>query len=198
MKHLQRFDELNKSTYLSAADKLKFHPSRANKLLKHAVDKGTDTVRERLYSHRFPSARDINEYYFICNCEIYRINTVGFLLEIKLESNWGSERDISRYAYIDHVDTEGKKFKFASLKDKNGDFYLFGDRIDALHLRKFLLEYFDDNKKYIKETFPNFESVDISINKMYADTEKSSFSSRKKENTKLNNFDLYYKKKSDK
>ena len=68
MDHIKTFNELLKSTYLSASNKLRSnHSKRASDLIDHALKHGKDvTSHDRIYPHRFLYDRTHEgEYFFI-------------------------------------------------------------------------------------------------------------------------------------
>ena len=97
MKYLKTLNELFKSTYLSASNKIKSrHKSRAEKLIKHAAEMGKDTPHERIWHHRFIFPESLeNEFYSIQSVEedVLVVQQHHFCLVItNFVSNYGKSR----------------------------------------------------------------------------------------------------------
>lgn len=193
MKHLQKFNELNKSTYLSASRGLSMegHYKRSKDIMDHAIKHGKDNIRERLYPHRFPNYKDKNEYYFVCSVEIVKVNQNSMTFKICFKSNWGDSKD--KFKWVE-FQKNGDVLTLYRIKDNSDTIDKFETREDAGHFRRFMLEYLDEHKKSINDNNEmKYDSVRIDISRLYRDSKLG-----KEDSNKLNNFDLYYKKKSDK
>jgi hypothetical protein len=173
MKYLKRISELYKSTYRSAAEKLKSsHPKRAENIMAWAEKMGKSELSkeniERIYPHPFVFSdnRDakgrwkeklMGKFYIIdiklsrgymrdCfGVKVYLINDWGQI--ITLEVVWDEEGDVSMK--LGEPGFESYDFRF-----------LFDKRQDARHLIRFINEWYEDEK-------PGIKKPQLRINKLY-------------------------------
>lgn len=176
MKHLLKINELFKSTYKSAADQLRSgHPTRSKNIMGHAEEKGESDLKgdhiERQWPHKFTfnnePLQDIKE------------ELLGSFVIISSEKETGL-REGYEGVHIDMMNDWGQKvrliiswglnnfFKFkiyyrfdSGNYTKERDFK-FNNRKDALQLRRYLIEFYDDNELKIRK-----DPRDLSINSLY-------------------------------
>ena len=144
MKYLKTLNELFKSTYQSAADKIgAHHPKRKEELMKHASEVGIDTptTKPRLWPFRFVLDNKLQgEFYSIIDVE-YSVSVSGERCEfyIQMESNYRNTRKILLVFY--------KKFPVL----RYDRLFLFNNpdpkiaRENAYQLRKFFLDFLEGN-----------------------------------------------------
>lgn len=181
MKHIKSISELYKSTYRSAAEKLKGqHPSRSSNLMNWADTKGESEFSkfdvDRDYPHPFEfnnkSLQDVKDEYFLGKFYItgsYEATGLrpGFYgINVKMMSEWGNlveiylVSDLEPDSYLKMAirfgEVEGDKPKF-----KRDDF-LFDNRKDAVQFKKYLIEMYDNDELDFA-----FDPHDIKINKLY-------------------------------
>jgi hypothetical protein len=144
MKYLKTLNELFKSTYKSAADKLgNYHPKRKEELMKHATELGTNmpTSKPRLWPFRFTfKISQDGEFFSIIDVKPdYDGSRVNF--EIILESNWGKQVKIPLVFYIQK---EGNVLRYSyDFRFDNNDYR--EARLNAMELRKFFIDYLEGN-----------------------------------------------------
>jgi hypothetical protein len=179
MKYLKTLNELFKSTYLSASDKIKSrHKSRAEKLIKHAAEMGKDTPHERLWPFRFIFPESLeNEFYSIQSVEEDGRNHFSLVI-INFVSNYGkSRRMVHRFDF--YVPKPAKEYPLYrncdTSKDENFYFsYVPSDgfvhevpkiaRKNALELYNFFLEYWEDE---LSEKYDDFILDNFTVNNLY-------------------------------
>lgn len=185
MKHLKSINELFKSTYLSAADKLKMqdrHKGRAEELIKHAAEIGQDTPHERIWPFRFifPGSLE-NEFYSIQSVEEQKADWQTNIY-INFKSNYGNnkrmELNFNLYAPViakqrnpeqlrHHLGSSDDNFHFKLATKTDTGFTHPDSRIarkNALELRNFFLEYWEDE---LSEKYPNYILSNFTVNNLY-------------------------------
>ena len=179
MKHLKTINELFKSTYLSASNKIKRrHKSRAEELIKHAAKMGKDTPHERVWPFRFifPDSLE-NEFYSIKSVE--QIDRGNFcLITTHFVSNYGSKKQmVHRFDLVVPKSMKGNQmYKNCEISnDENfyfryepGDAFTHEDtkiaRKNALEFYKFFLEYWEDE---LSEEYDEFTLDNFTVNNLY-------------------------------
>ena len=180
MKHLQKIDELFKSTYKSAADRLKRkHPVRAKNIMDWAAEKGESELKkshiERQWPHKFEfnndSLADLKNEYFLgsfsiigCRRPSYRQGYEG--AGVEMLSDWGQKIEITvSWNIDDDRDWFSMKiyFNYWNNKYQNERDFEFTNRRDAIQFKKYLIEMYDDGELNIQK-----DPRDISINSLYA------------------------------
>jgi len=144
MKYLKTLNELFKSTYKSAADRLgHHHPKRKEQLLKHATELGTDmpTSKPRLWPFRFIfKISPDGEFFSIIDVKPSNDGS-RVIFEIILESNWGSQKKIPLVFYIQK---EGNVLVLRYSYDFRFDINDYKKaRLNATELRKFFIDYLE-------------------------------------------------------
>ena len=184
MKHLKTINELFKSTYISAADKLNRmdrHTGRAEELIKHAAKMGEDTPHERVWPFRFifPDSLE-NEFYSIQSVKESR-NDYNSFVQINFKSNYGKDKkmELHFYVYVSHYfKQQNPQFQGSwtsqdddckyELNVKSDTGFKHPDnriaRKNALELYKFFLEYWEDE---LSEEYPDFILEDFTVNNLY-------------------------------
>jgi hypothetical protein len=188
MKYIKTINELNKSTYLSAAKKLKdlggSHKKRAEKLLKHSDKFGTESDVHNLHYHVFKiNYMGVNGKYKItgsninggclgqdsCTVDIYvdMENENGEKKKIGVEIyKYGPDGWATRGTDVANVEYEEMYIYFCEgdeIVDSIGGFK-FGSRADAIEFKKFILDEYSDNQEFRRE-LDCFSKV--SINKLW-------------------------------
>ena len=173
MRYLKTLNELFKSTYKSASDKLggAFHSKRKEDLLKHAAKVGTDvpTSKSRLWSFRFilhDSSLE-GEFYSIVNVEYSYDGSNKHDITIVLESNYRNLKKIPLTFYGRDTDIRySYNYRFQNEDSKVA-------RKNAFELRKFFLEYLEGNiardEKVIDPpaNLANAELQNFTVNNLY-------------------------------
>ena len=184
MKHLKTINELFKSTYLSASNKIKRrHKSRAEELIKHAAKMGKDTPHERVWPFRFifPNSLE-NEFYSIQSVE-KRMAGHFCLITTHFVSNYGNKKEMGhRFDFYvpkfvkSPLSPVNQMYRNCEIsKDENfyfrydpGDGFTHDDkkiaRKNALEFYKFFLEYWEDE---LSEEYPNFILDNFTVNNLY-------------------------------
>jgi hypothetical protein len=180
MKYLKTLNELFKSTYLSASDKIKSrHKSRAEELIKHAAEMGKDTPHERIWHHRFIFPESLeNEFYSIQSVE--EDGRSHFCLVItNFVSNYGKSRRMEHqfdFYVPKSVKVNEPLYQFCETsKDENFYFrYIPSDgfvhedskiaRKNALEFYNFFLEYWEDE---LSEKYDDFILDNFTVNNLY-------------------------------
>ena len=178
MKHIKLFQELNKSTYISAAKKLSElggnHKKRAKELLKHGEDHGTEAFVNNLYQHEFELNAKWNEYsindggYQITDGKIKKTDYPQCNITITMYNDKGDKKSITIGIPYDEGEPE-YDIMYLTFYDgeKYGDDmaeFKFSNRKDAMEFKKFVLDYFADNTEFAREIeiFKN-----VPINKLF-------------------------------
>lgn len=179
MIHLKTINELFKSTYLSAANKIRSrHKSRAEELIKQAAEMGQDTPHERVWPFRFifPDSLE-NEFYSIKSVE--QIDRGGFcLVSTNFVSNYGNKKQmVHRFDLVVPKSMKGNQMykKYYVSNDENfyfryepGEAFMHDDkkiaRKNALEFYKFFLEYWEDE---LSEEYDEFTLEDFTVNNLY-------------------------------
>jgi hypothetical protein len=187
MKYLKTLNELFKSTYLSASNKIKSrHKSRAEKLIKHAAEMGKDTPHERIWHHRFifPEFSNYddrsleNEFYSIQSIEEDARDHFSLLIT-NFVSNYG--RKWKMVLHFDFYVPKSVKVDFPlwrhcqTSKDENFYFsyvpsqgFVHEDskiaRKNALEFYNFFLEYWEDE---LSEKYDDFILDNFTVNNLY-------------------------------
>lgn len=163
MKHLITLNELLKSTYLSAADKLYVdHEGRSKNLIAHASKSGTDLKQDRIYPHKFIFDGGLeNEYFFITEYSyseetLRQMNYLDF--EVDLKSNWGNLKKFTMSFRImgTNLGFQGQT-KFTNKNAKIA-------RSNANHMLRFFKECWEDE---ISVEYPDYEISGLSANALY-------------------------------
>ena len=173
MDHIKTFNELLKSTYLSASNKLRSnHSKRASDLIDHALKHGKDvTSHDRIYPHRFLYDRTHEgEYFFITGYskeEVREKNTRFLIFKPNLISNWGNKKEFRLifqvYRLQDYrIDDPYLELDYRSEKFENDD--SMTARKNANHMIRFFKECWEDD---ISEEYPDFIIKQLSVNKLY-------------------------------
>ena len=173
MKYLLTLNELFKSTYKSASDKLggTFHSKRKEDLLKHAAKVGTDvpTSMPRLWWFRFilDDSNLEGEFYSIINVEYSFDDHNKHDFTIVLESNYRNSKRIPLTFYGRDTDL---RYKY-DYRFQNEDWKVA--RENAFELRKFFLRYLEGNiasdEKVIDPpaNLANAELHNFTVNNLY-------------------------------
>jgi hypothetical protein len=179
MKHLKTINELFKSTYLSASNKIRSrHKSRAEELIKHAAKMGKDTPHERVWPFRFifPNSLE-NEFYSIQSVE--QIDRGNFcLINTHFVSNYGNKKEMTKRfdLYVPKSAKSIHMYKNCEIsKDENfyfryhpGEGFIHKDtkiaRKNALEFYKFFLEYWEDE---LSEEYNEFTLDNFTVNNLY-------------------------------
>ena len=184
MKHLKTINELFKSTYISASDKLNRmnrHTGRAEELIKHAAEMGEDTPHERVWPFRFifPNSLE-NEFYSIQSVKESR-NDYDSFVQINFKSNYGKDKkmELHFHVYVSHYfKQQNPQFQGSwtsqdddckyELNVKSDTGFKHPDnriaRKNALELYKFFLEYWEDE---LSEEYNEFTLDNFTGNKLY-------------------------------
>ena len=184
MKHLKTINELFKSTYISAADKLKSkdrHTGRAEELIKHAAKMGEDTPHERVWPFRFifPDSLE-NEFYSIQSVKESR-NDYNSFVQINFKSNYGKDKKMELHFYVyvpSGFSRQNPQFQGTMTSQDDDCKYRLNVKSDtgfkhpdnriarknALEFYKFFLEYWEDE---LSEKYPNFILEDFTVNNLY-------------------------------
>ena len=180
MKHLKTINELFKSTYLSASNKIKRrHKSRAEELIKHAAKMGEDTPHERVWPFRFifPNSLE-NEFYSIQSVKL-RDSGYFCLVTANFVSNYGNKKEmVLRFDLIVPEFVKKSIHMYKSCETSNdGNFYFRYDlsegfihedtkiaRKNALEFYKFFLEYWEDE---LSEDYNEFTLDNFTVNNLY-------------------------------
>jgi len=180
MKYLRLFEELNIPTYLSAADKLRDgHPKRAEALRKWAELQSGIKV-DRIFAHKFKIDLDPVEEFEITdsklnmgsfNRRIIEVYLSSHITNIVIEFRWEPLPENANDFVIRVYEEEGIMSLWKNFdKDRRTDTlisingsrkFLFGNRRDAVQLKRFLIEEYSNNKE-ILEGIKN-----ININDLY-------------------------------
>lgn len=181
MKYIKRIDELQKSTYVSAAKKLKNrHRGRSEDLIKYAREKGEPKKIDRIYPHifkftnksvgRFSDELHPDENFFISNIKHLGLQQftrkTGYEYYITFESNYNNKIMIRLVVFKD-----GEMFMKLNQITINDDIQIrpsddfeFITRKDAFHFKRAICETIEDES-------PDSEELEIfksaSINQMY-------------------------------
>ena len=177
MKHLKTINELFKSTYLSAANKLKYgHGKRSRDIIDWASKSGTNVTFDRIYPHQFIfDDSQEGEYYSIVSYDYKQVNegnrtNMWYLhFNIHMKSNWGNEQSLTlRFRIIStdthHVDSNRLEFE-VSHHDKLESKDPMVARTNARHLIRFFKECWEDDLG--KGDYKNYEIKNLNINKLY-------------------------------
>jgi hypothetical protein len=177
MKHLKTINELLKSTYLSAANKLKYsHGKRSKEIIDWASKKGTNKTFDRIYPYQFifDNSQE-GEYYSIVSYDYKQVNegnrmTMWYLhFNIHMKSNWGNDKSLTlRFRIIStdthRVDSNSLDFSISSSdKLENKDPKVA--RKNALYLIRFFKECWEDDLS--KDDYKNYEIKNLNINSLY-------------------------------
>jgi len=167
MKYLQLF-ELNTSTYLSAADKLKDqHPKRAELIRKWAQHR-SEIRADRIFIHKFKIDLDPVEEFEITDCRIgtglwnrrsieicLSSHITNVILDIRWEPIPDNADDFMGRRDI-WVQTEVGVMSLWKCIDNNrgndtiiSHNFLFNNRQDAIQLKKFLMEEYSNNNEML-------------------------------------------------
>lgn len=158
------------------------HKKRSEELRKHAIEKGEDSPHDRIWSHRFIFDGDLeNEFYSITNVLLdikLSANPLTFYLSVSFKSNFGRDK-------LFHLEFHVLNSKFYKNEGVNiirfkrpgihGSYFKNEDpriaRKDANELRKFIMEYFEDNGDEIyfsdDEGYLNEYEIDFTVNNLY-------------------------------
>jgi hypothetical protein len=155
MKHIIPFNELRKSTYREAADKLGTeHKKRGEELIKHAHLKGENQPVDKIWPDRFNMEEGHpDEYWSIveCNSKSGKFDwATERIITLKMISNWGKEGylKVKFYQYCPgthQVDESYLDFNTIQWRHSN---FRFKTRKEALALYKFLEDYFQNQEEY--------------------------------------------------
>jgi hypothetical protein len=169
MKYIMTINELFRSTYLSAANKLKNHPDRS-KDLKDWADKGGLNYKfsptEKDYPHRF-TLGNIKGYFMITHNETNKDGLVSGSVRyiIYMKSNYSEIRVIEM---ILNKGNNNPYMRICSGDSRNisgmyCENFLFTNRTDAMHIKKYLLEVYDISE------YPNEYKIikNIKLNDLY-------------------------------
>ena len=184
MKHLKTINELNKKTYISAANKLKQdHPDRAEELRNWAIVAGIPEDNERIcpnrynFQHREINKKDVmpDEYFSLVDIKNEDINyrndnksVVKFGVDFK--SNYGTKVKL-----VISLDDTGDITNFYSSSGYESNYqFKFRSRKDARAFKKFLYEYVEDCINDGDEYFEECEAdliKNIRLNSLYTTAE---------------------------
>ena len=167
--HIKTINELLKSTYKSASDKLKIqHPSRADKLMKHADDFGDSELTKLDLDRDFPHAfkfniEDVREYllgkfYIIGASDKTDLRTGYYGVMVEMLNDWGQNVLIS--VSFSDIGDFNQKIKFGKNKSFERSF-LFDNRKDALAFKGYLIEKYDSGEL-------DCDISSLGINKFYS------------------------------
>jgi len=179
MKHIKTINELLKSTYKSASDKLKtLHPSRSEELMKHADTSGGSEFSKFNKDRDFPypfefknvDLQDVKEhllgkFYITDGEQRYGLRPGYSSVIIHMLNDWG--QNVAIQLTHDGDNYMNLKIFFGNvvnneLPQYHRDF-LFDNRKDALAFKKYLKEKYDnDELEFMKDP------LEFSINKFYS------------------------------
>lgn len=156
MKHLLKLDELYKSTYKSAADKLKYrHKKRSEEIMRWAEERGKSELqkkhieREHPYSFSFNSCKSLSDIkekflgeFYITNNDMTGGATHNHQVQIIMTSDWGIKISIKITYIVSTFKVTSCKilFNYQSGKFNSERDFLFNNRKDAIEIRKYLVE----------------------------------------------------------
>ena len=181
MSRIKKVDELYKSTYISAADKLTGnHNDRANRLRDWAHEKGSPAKFDRDHPHRFYFSQykqlhynsDMNGYFSIV--EIKRGNSSNYrsdicVYDVYFRSDYNKKIKIIVLLDSDPTWVELRLSLPYSKSDTeewtSGGSFLFEKRKDAIEFKKYLHESISDDEGPFKDDEINVSL--ININRMY-------------------------------
>jgi len=154
---IRKFNELYKSTYLSAGkslSQLPGHKNKAKELLKHGSKRGINNPVEKIFTHGFKiESEDVpdlqytaNELFFIQDYEcIPEFDDQYSVVNLIMKSNFGTEITVGVFLPIIWPGEEEEyPYKIGILFGEYYHFFDLTSRRDAVQLKKFLLEDIDD------------------------------------------------------
>lgn len=173
IKKWQEFNELNKSTYKSAAEKLfdlgGVHKERGEKILAHSRRAGLTDDIHNIHYHGFTISGE--EKYMISRSWIKEASDRGrFFINNILLSETGHKIGIDLDFQIRDGEMCYEKMWIINFSKTNGTptsstLFKFNNRIDAREFKEFIINE-HKNKEEAKELIECFKKV--SINKLYA------------------------------
>jgi len=179
MKHLKKIDELFKSTYKSAADKLKRkHPMRSKIIMNWAEEKGDSELKkfhiDRQWPHKFEfdneSLVDIKDDYFLGSFSIIEFSKPSLRqgyegVFVEMINDWGQRLMIRvSWSYLEYENWFNMKinFDYSNGKYQGERDFEFNNRKDAIQFKKYLIEIYENDEIHL-----NKSPRDISINSLY-------------------------------
>ncbi len=155
MKYLLKIDELYKSTYKSAADKLRGkHQKRSSDIMNWAEEKGESELKkkhiERDYPHAFTFTDDnLSKVYlgkfYITGGTKEKASTWSIpasQIRVTMMGEWGQEITMSLFVYDDDIRTANHKMSVSGKYSVND--FLFNNRKDALEFKKYIVQNIDE------------------------------------------------------
>lgn len=186
MKHIKHINELLKSTYKSASDKLKKqHPTRAEKLIKHADEKGSSEFSRFDLDRDFPHPFEFNnsdlldvkehllgKFYIVSAKEKTDMRSGYWGVDVRMLNDWGQSVSIIftwgpeewfklKITFGPYSDGKSGPFSDGKLSYERG--FLFNNRKDALAFKKYLSEKYEED-----ELLFNIDPSSFSTNKFYS------------------------------
>jgi len=152
MKYLLRIDELYKSTYRRASDKLRGkHKKRSDEIIKWAEERGESELKkpdvEREYPYPFlfnnKSLEDAKHNFlgkfYITNYKSgpYGSNPHARILEIDMIGDWGQKVSIKLTIFYPSYAILRMSISYGDKYERD---FLFDNRKDAIQFRKYLIE----------------------------------------------------------
>jgi hypothetical protein len=155
MKYLKKIDELYKSTYKSAADKLlRKHKKRSEDIMKWAGERGESELKkkdvEREYPHAFSftnkDLEDLNLLGKFFITDSYCVEENGYIMpatniSINMISEWGLKINLELVIENETYELLRFKIKFNNKYERK---FLFNNRKDAIELRRYLIQNVDE------------------------------------------------------
>jgi hypothetical protein len=177
MKYLKNINELLRSTYLSAANKLEHdHVERSKELINWASENGENLTFDKIYYHQFIfNGSNEGEYYSIVNYDYKEVNesnrstTLYLYFNIHMKSNWGNTKEITLRFKIILKNTYAVDSNKLRLEINRNDMIRNSDpkvaRKNALHIFRFFNECWEDDLS--KNDYKGYELQDLSVNRLY-------------------------------